>query len=192
VKRALIFILAALLLTTAAGEAPGQKKSGHHQQRSEPATRLADQADIEQEATLARREIEARYAELSAAVRNQDFAAYQALHAENFSARLSDGEVHNGAQMERRARALFGRIAAPISLSNQIELLILMDNEAIAIVHQKFSRTQQLAGELHLIETSTTQRETWVRTADGWKLKFVDNIHEQQTLVDGLLVEQQS
>jgi ketosteroid isomerase-like protein len=197
VKRALIFVLAALLLGAAAGEALGQKKTQLKEKRFEPTTRarLMDEADmsrasafVEREAALARQEIEARYAELSEAVRNRDFAAYQALRTENFSARLADGEVHDGAQMARRAEALFGHIEAPISLSNQIELLILMDNEAIAIVHQKFSRTQQLAGGLHLVETSTTQRETWVRTEDGWKLKFVDNIHEQQTLVDGLRV----
>jgi ketosteroid isomerase-like protein len=198
VKRALIFVLAALLLGAANGEALGQKKTKLKEKRFEPATRarLTDEDDIsraqafiEREAALARTEIEARYAELSAAVRNRDFAAYQALRTEDFSARLADGEVRDGAQMARRARSLFGRIAAPISLTNQIELLILMDDEAIAIIHQKFSRTQQLAGELHLVETSTTQRETWVRTEGGWKLKFVDNIHAQQTLVDGLPVE---
>jgi hypothetical protein len=139
----------------------------------------------ESEASVARQEIEARYKELSEAVRNKDFAAFQALRTKDFSARLSDGNVHSSAQMAARAATLLNGIQAPMSLSNQIELLILMDNEAIAIVHQKFSRAQEIAGRLHTIETSTTQRETWVKTEDGWKLKFVDNIHNRWTLVDG-------
>lgn len=142
-------------------------------------------APDESEANIARQEIEARYQELSEAVRNKDFAAFQALRTKDFSARLPDGNVHGSAQMAARAAKLLNGIEAPITLSNRIELLILMDNEAIAIVHQKFSRAQEIAGRLHTIETSTTQRETWVKTDDGWKLKFVDNINNRLTLVDG-------
>ncbi|MBV9210975.1 MAG: nuclear transport factor 2 family protein, partial [Acidobacteria bacterium] len=143
----------------------------------------------ELEASVARQEIEARYRELSEAVRNKDFAAFQALRTKDFSARLSDGDIRGSAQMAARAQRLLNQIEAPISFSNQIELLILLDNEAIAIVRQKFSRTQELAGRLHTIETNTTQRETWVKTQDGWKLKFIDNIQHRQTLVDGQKVE---
>lgn len=139
----------------------------------------------ETEARAARVEIEARYKELAEAVRNKDFAAFQALRTKDFSARLPDGDVRGSAQMAARAKMLLGRIQAPISFNNQIELLLLMDNEAIAIVHQKFSRTQEIDGQLHLVETSVRQRETWLKTPEGWKLKFVDNIHAQQTLVDG-------
>ncbi|HEY0546974.1 MAG TPA: nuclear transport factor 2 family protein, partial [Pyrinomonadaceae bacterium] len=125
-------------------------------------------APDESEASIARQEIEARYRELSEAVRNKDFAAFQALRTKDFAARLPDGNIRGSAQMAARAATLLNGIQAPISLSNQIELLILMDNEAIAIVHQKFSRAQEIAGRLHTIETSTTQRETWVKTGDGW------------------------
>ena len=139
----------------------------------------------ETEARAARLEIEARYKELAEAVHNKDFAAFQALRTKDFSARLPDGDVHGSEQMAERAQMLLGHIQAPITFSNQIELLLLMDKEAIAIVQQKFSRTQEIAGELHLIETSVRQRETWLKTPEGWKLKFVDNIHVQQLLVDG-------
>lgn len=172
-KRALIFVLASLLLTAASIEIFGQEDA------PVPAS------VIELDASVARKEIEARYAELAEAVRNKDFAAFQALRTKDFSARLRDGDVHTSAQMAARAEMLFAHIQAPINLDNRIDLLILMDNEAIAIVHQKFSRQQEIAGQLHLIETSVRQRETWVKTVDGWKLKFIDNIDVRQTLVDG-------
>ncbi len=172
-KRALIFVLVSLLLTAASIEIFGQEDASG-------ATSV-----IELDACVARKEIEARYAELAEAVRNKDFAAFLALRTKNFSARLRDGDVHTSAQMAARAKMLFRRVQAPISFSNQIELLMLMDNEAIAIVHQKFSRMQEIAGQLHMVETSVRQRETWIKTEDGWKLKFIDNIGDTQTFIDG-------
>jgi hypothetical protein len=134
---------------------------------------------------LVRVEIEARYAQLAEAVRNQDFAAFQSLRTEDFHTWPPDSEVQDNRQMAARARILLGRIQLPITVSNEIEIFILMDNEAIAIVHQKFSRMQEIEGQLRLVETSVRQREMWVRTNEGWKLRFVDNVHDQQTFVDG-------
>jgi ketosteroid isomerase-like protein len=155
--------------------------------RGEGASNISYPAETD--INVARREIEARYALLAEAVRNKDFAAFQSLRTENFSTWPPDGEMMDSEQMAARARALLERIQAPISLMNEIETLILMDHEAIAIVHQKFSRMQEIEGRTRLVETSVTQRETWVKTAEGWKLKFVDNVHDQQTLVDGQRVE---
>ena len=35
------------------------------------------------------------------------------------------------------------------------------------------------------VETWATQRETWRRTPDGWKLYRVDSVRDQRRLVDG-------
>ena len=147
---------------------------------------------IETNASLVRREIEMLYAQMSAAVENKDFGSLQALRADNFLARLPGGEILDKEQMAARSRALLERIQLPIKLSSSIETLILMDNEAIAVIHQNFSSMQEVSGRLCLIETGATQRETWTRTHEGWKLKFVDNIRDQQTLVDGQPQDQTS
>jgi ketosteroid isomerase-like protein len=144
---------------------------------------------IETDARVARAEIEARYNELAEAVRNKDFAAFQSLRTEDFRALAHDGEMQDNAQMAARARKLLDRIQPPINVSNTIETFILLDNEAIAIVHQNFSRMQKVEGVLHLIETSVRQREMWVKTGEGWKLKFVDGVRDQQTFVDGVEVQ---
>jgi hypothetical protein len=40
-------------------------------------------------------------------------------------------------------------------------------------------------GRVHHLETWVTQRETWLRTLDGWKLHRVDGIRDQRRLIDG-------
>jgi len=44
-------------------------------------------------------------------------------------------------------------------------------------------------GTLHTIHTEVTQRETWTRTPEGWKLLFVDEVRDQLTLDDGRRVK---
>jgi hypothetical protein len=77
----------------------------------------------------------------------------------------------------------------PIAVSNTIETLTVRGNEAIAVVHQQFSRMQVKAGQLRKVETEARQRETWVLTQDGWKLKFVDDVHPGAWYVDGKRVD---
>jgi hypothetical protein len=52
-------------------------------------------------------------------------------------------------------------------------------DEAIATVRQHFSRRQpNRQGVVRRVETAVTQRETWRRTPAGWKLTFVDDVHD--------------
>ena len=44
---------------------------------------------------------------------------------------------------------------------------------------------QLIEGTPHTIHTEVTQRETWSRTPDGWRLRFVDEVRNPITLVDG-------
>jgi len=39
-------------------------------------------------------------------------------------------------------------------------------------------------GPLHKVEAGVVQRETWKRTAQGWKMCTVDNIRNGSVLVD--------
>jgi hypothetical protein len=39
------------------------------------------------------------------------------------------------------------------------------------------------------VDTSVTQDETWVRTPDGWRLRFVQNVHDMKWYVNGKRVE---
>lgn len=126
-----------------------------------------------------RREIFAAYEQLADAVNTKDFEAFQALRVADFSTIPPDSPPRNAEFMASRAAGLLGTIQPPIKTRNDILALTVRGDEAIAIVRQHFSRQQpSREGVLRLVETEVTQRETWHRTKDGWKLAFVDEVHD--------------
>jgi hypothetical protein len=136
-----------------------------------------------------RRELEKQYAKLSEALSNKDLAAFLALRTSDFSTRDFNGQPHTTEQMTARTRLLLERIQPPIKSKFEIETIDLRGNVAVATVRQEFSRMQLVAGQLRKVETSVTQDETWVKTNDGWKLKFVDNERDLLRFIDGKRVE---
>lgn len=136
-----------------------------------------------------RRALEAQYAKLAEAIRNKDFDAFQALRTPDFSTKGLNGAPQSAAQMTARARALLGNIQPPIDVSFTIDTINVRGSEAVATIRQRFSRMQMVAGQLRKVETSVTQDETWVQTANGWKLKFVENERELMWFVDEKRVE---
>jgi len=97
-----------------------------------------------------------------------------------------DGTVSTRAQMYERTRGFIGRVERFDSLSEVILRLTMAGDTAHAMVDQRTVRQQRLAdGALHEIRTSVIQRESWIRTSDGWLLWRVDQIQPGETLVDG-------
>ena len=136
-----------------------------------------------------RRALEAQYAKIAEANKNRDLNSLLALRTPDFSAVFPDGRIGNSQEMAAYSRALIDQIQPPISVSNTIETLTVDGNVAVAVVHQRFSRMQLKAGQLRKVETEARQRETWVLTAEGWKLKFVDDVHPGAWYVDGKRVD---
>lgn len=136
-----------------------------------------------------RRALEAQYAKLAEAIRNKDFDAFQAVRTSDFSTRGLNGEPQSAEQMAARARSLLERIQPPIEVSFTIGVIDLRQGEAVATIRQRFSRMQNVAGQIRKVETSVTQDETWVQTPEGWKLKFVGNERDLLWFVDGKRVE---
>jgi ketosteroid isomerase-like protein len=136
-----------------------------------------------------RREIEEAYARLAKAVETKDFDAFQALRVTQFATIPPDGTPKSGSRMAERARGLLERIQPPITTTNDILELTVRGDDAIATVRQKFTRMQPIDGTPHKIHTEVTQRETWTRTLQGWKLLFVDEVRDPITLDDGRRME---
>jgi ketosteroid isomerase-like protein len=135
---------------------------------------------VERPATPAvRREIFAAYEKLAEAVNRKDFDAFQALRTKDFATIPPDGPPRGAEFMAARARGLLAGIQPPVKSRNDMVTLTARGNEAIATVRQHFSRRQpNPQGLLRRVETSVTQRETWRRTPDGWKLAFVDEVRD--------------
>jgi hypothetical protein len=58
-------------------------------------------------------------------------------------------------------------------------------NEIVLDVFQQGSRYQVLANQLRRVEHDISQRETWRRENDVWKLRSVDTIRNPPRWVDG-------
>jgi len=136
------------------------------------------------------REIEEAYARLATAVESKSFEAFQSLRVAEFATIPPNGTPSLGAQMADRARGMLERIQPPIETTNRILELTTRGDEAIATVRQTFIRMQMVEGTLHKIHTEVTQRETWTRTAQGWKLLFVDEVRDHKTWDNERLVAQ--
>jgi len=135
---------------------------------------------------VVRRELEARYAENEAGFFARDPDRVMRLRHPEFHTITPDGTVSTREQMYERTRQFIGRIERFDSLSETILTLTLEGETAHAMVDQRTVRQQRLPdGALHEVRTSVVQRESWVKTPEGWLLWRVDEIQPGTTLVDG-------
>lgn len=132
-----------------------------------------------------RKAIEEWYAHNIAAFNAKDVAAVMALRTDDFHTVTPDGKVNTRADMEAYTKRLLDRIDHFISQEFQIGTIDVQGDLASADVTQKTVRMQRLPdGTLHKVEATAVQRETWKRTAQGWKLYIVDNVRDTGVLVD--------
>jgi hypothetical protein len=133
-----------------------------------------------------KRELAERYRENEAGFFSRDADRVMRLRHLDFHAILPDGRVSNREQMYERTRTFIGRVERFDSLTENIIALTLSGDTALALVDQRTVRQQRFPdGTLHEIRTSVVQRESWIRTPDGWLMWRVDQIQPGPTLVDG-------
>jgi hypothetical protein len=111
----------------------------------------------------------------------------------------SDASSGTRSELETEAwlGRLFSRITEIENMESSIEGLALDGDQARAMVRQRMTRLQRLPNddssrekssrgfEFHHVEIWTTQRETWVRSDNGWKLKKVEVTGTPTVTVDG-------
>jgi len=146
--------------------------------------RAQDDADV-------RRELEGQYKKLAEAHDRKDLKAIIALKTSDFHAVFPDGRVGDSKLMEQYSKEFLERNKPPFNLRFTIQKLTVSYNKLIAVaeIFQEAARYQNLAGKRRKVETSVIQREIWAKTTEGWKLKSVDNIHDQKKFVDGKRVD---
>src|SRR5687768_3674653 len=155
--------------------------SGCHQDRPP-----ANPAPGDDPRTVVRRELEARYVENGAGFFARDPDRVMRLRHPDFHTINAQGQLSNREQMYERTRSFIGRVERFDSLSERITDLVLSGDTAHAIVQQITVRQQRFPDSaLHEIRTSAVQRESWIRTAQGWLMWRVDRVEPGQTLVDG-------
>src|SRR6185369_12803268 len=118
-----------------------------------------------------RKATEAWYDRNIEALNAKDVAAVMALRTDDFHTFTPDGKVNTRADMEAYTKGLLDRIDHFISQEFEIGTIEVQGDLASADVTQKTVRMQRLPdGSLHKVEARAVQRETWKKTADGWKL----------------------
>ena len=148
--------------------------------------RPAAGADTPDPAEVVKRELAARYTENEAGFFARDADRVMRLRHPAFHTITPDGNVSTREKMYQRTRAFIGRVERFDSLSETITALILAGDTAHATVDQRTVRQQRFPdGMLHQVRTSVVQRESWIKTRDGWLLWRVDQIKPGATLVDG-------
>ncbi len=149
-----------------------------------PVLHAQDDADV-------RRALDAQYRKLAAAHEKKDLQAILALKTSDFHAVFPDGRVGDSKLMAQYSRDFLARNKPPFNFRFTIRALNVSYNKLIAIadVFQEGSRYQELAGKRRKVDTSVLQREIWAKTAGGWKIKSVDDVHDQKKSVDGKRVD---
>jgi hypothetical protein len=131
-------------------------------------------------------ELAARYRENEAGFFARDPDRVMRLRHPAFHTITPDRTVSTREQMYQRTREFIGRIERFDSLSETITALTLSGDTAHAVVDQRTVRRQRLGdGVLHEVRSSVVQRESWIRSPEGWLLWRVDEIQPGTILVDG-------
>jgi ketosteroid isomerase-like protein len=132
-----------------------------------------------------RKAIEEWYARNVEAFNARDVAAIMSLRTDDFHTIKPDGKVNTRADMEAYTQRFLGRIDHFISQDFQIGAIDVQGDLASADVTQKTVRMQRFPdGALHKVEAGAIQRETWKKTAEGWKMYRVDNVRDNGLFVD--------
>jgi hypothetical protein len=134
-----------------------------------------------------RQALEAAYERNRQALLARDSAGVIALRTADFEVVTPDGARHDSAQMADFTRNLLASVERWEALSFDIESIERNGAEAAAEVRQHSIRLMRRpGGKLQRVENWVTQRETWVSTPAGWKIRRVDNIRDQRVLIDGV------
>jgi hypothetical protein len=138
-----------------------------------------------------RKELDAQYKKLAEAHERKDLKTIVGLKTADFHAIFPDGKVGDAKVMEQYSKQFLESNEPPFNIKVTIQKLTVSENKLIAVadVLQEVTRFKELAGKRREVHTSVLQRETWSKTPDGWKVKSVDNVHDQKRFVDGKRVD---
>ena len=144
--------------------------------------------------TSPEREIRAQYDALERALAARDIAAILATRDPAFETFGPEGQRDDFARMAEYTRRWFEQNKDPIETHMTIESIEQRSPDEVAVrVLQRASRYQERDGRLRRVEHEVRQRETWIRTPAGWRLRKVDEIDlkNRKRWIDGVLEQPQ-
>ena len=132
-----------------------------------------------------------RYETLAKAMDERDLEKMLSFKTSDFHSIGPDGRVLDNITMKEYSRQFITNNIPPYNIKNTILNLRLSDNKIVAVVDvfQESVRKRDLLGKVREVKTTVLQTETWIFTTKQWKLKLVDNVHDQKRFVDGKRVD---
>jgi hypothetical protein len=133
--------------------------------------------------------LEAQYAKIAEAYQHDSPAVVLELRTPDFSVQMPNGERWDAEQSAAYVKAGFEQVKQTLGLSFTIGDIDVHGDMAAAVIHQRWSRIQMKKGQLRRLDTSVCQRETWINTAEGWRLRLIDSVQPLIWSVDGKRVD---
>lgn len=132
-----------------------------------------------------------RYEELSKAMDERNLDTILSFKTSDFHAIGPDGKILDNIEMKEYSRQFITNNIPPYNIKNIILNLRLSYNKIVAVVDvlQESVRKRDLLGKIRDVKTTVLQTETWIYIDQQWKLKLVDNVHDQKRFVDGKRVD---
>jgi ketosteroid isomerase-like protein len=143
-----------------------------------------------------KKEIQAEYDRLGAAFNRADVDAILAFRTPDFETFPPGGEQQHmdAAQMRQYTVDWFNLNKPPVEVRFTVESVDVRSPDEVAVkVRQWASRYQDREGKRVHVEHEVHQRETWVRTPAGWRIRMVDQIDlaNRKRWIDGVLEAKQ-
>ena len=140
--------------------------------------------------TTVEQEIRRQYDALERAYESRDIPAIVAMRDPAFETFGPQGQHDDFAKMVEYTKQWFAMNQSPIESRFTIESVEQRSPDEVAVrVLQYVSRYQERDGRRRRVEHEVRQRETWIRTPAGWRLRKVDEIDlaNRKRWVDGEL-----
>ena len=129
--------------------------------------------------------LEEAYERLRQAMLARDAEAVIAMRTADFHAVTPDGVTHGPEEMAGFTRNLLANLVEWIDASYEVGPIERNGDEVSADIGQHSIRMMRRPDGVHRIENWVTQRETWLITPEGLKIRRVDTIRDQRVLIDG-------
>lgn len=146
-----------------------------------PQTAAVSGQDKKAEEQQVRRELEALFAQISEAISNGEHDKKKKLMTADFQVKLPNGKTLSRNEIEVLPQA------EADSLRNVRETYVIEDlkaerNQAVVKIRIIITYQQKLQdGTYGEIESTLRQRETWVKTDNGWRWRLIDDISPRKS-----------
>ena len=137
-----------------------------------------------------RKEIEAQYAKRDQAFKSKDFDFLKSQETSDYSEKAKDGSVRSKEESDALSDQMASMVKEVTDQATKVESVTAGDADGEYIVVSSDHGSLTLAtpdGQTHAAEGRSRQRDVWVKTGQGWKIKYHQEL-ESTVQIDGKTV----